>query len=256
MTAKRPLLNYFGGKWRIAPWVISHIPDHKIYCEPFGGSLSILLRKQRSQREIVNDIDAELVNLYIQARDNGIELQRRLKMTPHSRWEYRASMIKAPADPIEQARRTMVRCYFGIGDSFLHNHNAFRTSKTSNTCVAKSWTNLAEVFDSVVDRLQSVTIEQLSYEKMFEKYDSKATVWYLDPPYVLSSRTRKHSYRDEFTANDHMVFIGLVKHLKGHVVLSGYNSDIYESEFGGWKKIERDSNCQGGKVRTEVLWIK
>ena len=106
-SVKRPLINYFGGKWRLAPWIIENLPAHKIYIEPFGGSLSVLLRKERSKREIINDVDGELVNLYRVARDQGKELQEKLRLTAHSRSEYRLSMEPAD-DPIEQARRTVV----------------------------------------------------------------------------------------------------------------------------------------------------
>ena len=60
----RPLLRYFGGKWRLAPWIISHFPPHKTYVEPFGGSASVLLRKPRSNGEIYNDLDNEVFNLF------------------------------------------------------------------------------------------------------------------------------------------------------------------------------------------------
>lgn len=255
MTAKRPLLNYFGGKWRIAPWIIENLPAHKIFIEPFGGSLSVLLRKERSKREIVNDIDQELVNLYQVARDHGQVLQEKLKLTPHSRVEYKNSMIVSD-DPVEMARRTIIRCYFGIGDSFLHNHNAFRNSKVSNTCVASSWKNYGECFDTIVERLRGVTIECLPYEKLFEKYDSKESLWYLDPPYPLSTRSRKHGYREDWSNFKHMEFLGQVKALKGSVVLSGYDCDIYESEVGHWKTLKREALGQKGTKRTEVLWIK
>lgn len=251
----RPLINYFGGKWRIAPWIISNFPEHKIYCEPFGGSLSVLLRKERSKREIVNDVDNELFNLYLVARDCGRELQEKLKLTPHHRTEYKLSMQKSD-DPIEQARRTIVRCYFGIGDSFLHNHNAFRTSKTSNTSVASSFKNYADQFNDIIARLAGVTIENLPYEKMFEKYDSKETLWYLDPPYMLTTRSRKYNYREDWSNLKHMSFLGEIKKLKGNVILSGYHSDVYSSELDGWKVHEKEALTQGAQKRTEVLWIK
>lgn len=252
---QRPLINYFGGKWRLAPWIIAFFPEHKTYIEPFGGSLSVLLRKPRSKREIVNDIDGELVNLYRVARDQGAELKEKLRLTPHSRQEYRLSM-ESTDDPVEMARRTIVRCYFGIGDSFLWNHNAFRTSKESNTCVAASWENYYKAFDLIIERLAGVTIENLSYEKLFEKYDSPATLWYLDPPYMKETRTRKHAYREDWSDMSHNQFISHVKSLKGAVILSGYNSELYETEFSSWVKSTKEATTNGGHKRTEFLWIK
>lgn len=250
---KRPLLNYFGGKWMLAPWIIESMPEHKIYIEPFGGSLSVLLRKPRAKREIVNDIDSELVNLYLAARDHGENLKRLLELTPHSRDEYKKSMIKTD-EPIEQARRTIVRCYFGIGDSFLHKHNAFRNSKTSNTCVAKSWKSYHEAFLGIKERLSGVTIENLSYEKLFEKYDSKDALWYLDPPYAPTTRSKKHSYREDWTNFHYVKFIGEIQKLKGSVILSGYDFDLM-SELSHWEIKKKQSKTQSG-FKEETLWIK
>lgn len=251
----RPLINYFGGKWRLAPWIIENLPPHAIYIEPFGGSLSVLFRKERSKREIVNDVDGELVNLYRMARDFGEELREALRLTPHARDEYKLSM-ESVDDPLEMARRTVVRCYFGIGDSFLWNHNAFRTSKTSNTSVAESWKNYSEAFSGIISRLAGVTIENLSYEKLFEKYDSLEALWYLDPPYVPSTISRKHAYREDWSSMKHLEFLGHVKALKGRVVLSGYDSDIYQAELGDWKVATKQATTNGAQKRMEVLWIK
>ena len=35
---KRPALRYYGGKWNLAPWIISHFPKHLNYVEPCGGA--------------------------------------------------------------------------------------------------------------------------------------------------------------------------------------------------------------------------
>ena len=65
MTAPtRPIMRYHGGKWRMAPWIISNFPPHKIYIEPYGGAASVLLRKPRTYSEVYNDLAGEIVNLF------------------------------------------------------------------------------------------------------------------------------------------------------------------------------------------------
>src|SRR3954466_7106373 len=98
---RRPVLRWHGGKWKLAPWIISHFPPHRIYVEPFGGAASVLLRKTPAFSEIYNDLDGEAVNLFQVLRrpaDAGrlIEL---LELTPFARAEFEDSYAECE-DPV------------------------------------------------------------------------------------------------------------------------------------------------------------
>jgi DNA adenine methylase len=104
----RPLLRYFGGKWMLAPWVLSHFPVHAKYIESFGGGGSILLSKPVVHAEIYNDLDSEIVNLFSAARSNLPELLDQIKLTPYAREEFEQSYEPCES-ALKQARRTRAR---------------------------------------------------------------------------------------------------------------------------------------------------
>ncbi|MDR2094264.1 MAG: DNA adenine methylase [Treponema sp.] len=107
MAVTRPLFKYHGGKWILVPWILSYMPGHKVYVEPFGGG-SVLLRKNRAHEEIYNDLDKEIVNLFRVVMDRGEILRRKLELTPYSRDAFELS-YESVDDPVEKTRRTVVR---------------------------------------------------------------------------------------------------------------------------------------------------
>lgn len=88
MTEFKAILKYPGGKWRIADWIISHFPPHKVYCEPFLGSGAVFFTKRPAMIETINDINGEIVNLFKVCRERPGELAAALKFTPWAREEY------------------------------------------------------------------------------------------------------------------------------------------------------------------------
>ncbi|ERV79259.1 hypothetical protein Q058_02232 [Pseudomonas aeruginosa BL04] len=160
MPPQRPILRYHGGKWLLAPWIIQHLAPHHTYIEPFGGAASVLLRKARSYAEVYNDLDGDVVNLFRVARDRGEELRQALALTPLAREEFEASYAET-TDPLERARRMVVRSFQGFGSAAANGERTgFRsTSARIGTTPALDWLNYPDALAAITERLQGVVIE-------------------------------------------------------------------------------------------------
>ena len=126
-TRPRPMLRWHGGKWMLAPWIIENMPAHRIYVEPYCGAASVLFRKPRAYSEVINDLDGEVTGLFRVLRDRAAakELERLLRLTPFARTEFDESYT-ASLDPVEQARRTIVRSFMGFGSNSQPAHRLSR----------------------------------------------------------------------------------------------------------------------------------
>jgi DNA adenine methylase len=254
----RPVLRYHGGKWILAPWIISHFPEHTTYVEPYAGGASVLLRKPRSYAEIINDLDGEIVNLFRVLRDQGGTLERDLKRTPFAREEFKGA-YEPTDDPLERARRTIIKSAMGYGSDGIRNNTGFRSyaRKERYTIPAHDWANYIDVISYTVERLQGVVIENRPALELILKQDGPDTLFYVDPPYVHSSRASKSPkrYRYEMADSDHRELARVLNMVKGKVVLSGYASQLYSELYDGWRREERAARADGARDRTEVLWL-
>lgn len=111
----KPVLKYPGAKWKLASWIIGHMPQHTAYLEPFFGSGAVFFNKPASKVETINDIDGQVINFFRQLREHPAELTRLLELTPWSRGEYFLSWEKPTGIPLEDARRFMVKCWQAFG---------------------------------------------------------------------------------------------------------------------------------------------
>lgn len=90
----KSVLKYPGSKWRIADWIVSNMPPHDIYVDPFFGSGAVFFSKPESRLEVLNDIDGNVVNFFKVCRDHPDDLARLLALTPYAREEY--DFVKEP----------------------------------------------------------------------------------------------------------------------------------------------------------------
>lgn len=242
----------------MAPWIIEQFPAHRMYVEPYGGGASVLLRKPRSFGEIYNDLDGEVVNVFRMARDHGQQLKEKLYLTPFARDEFFKSYEPAD-DPIEQARRTIVRSFMGYGSNSLTSpwKTGFRAnSNRSGETPARDWKGYADVFDFLIERMRGVVIENRDALEVMSAQDGPETLHYVDPPYVMESRQDKRAdYQFEMDDADHRKLADFLRGLQGKIILSGYQSALYDELYGDWRHLTRAARADGAAKRTEILWL-
>jgi DNA adenine methylase len=263
------MLRYHGGKWRLAEWIIGQFPPHRVYVEPFGGAASVLLKKERSYAEIYNDLDGEIVNLFRVARDQGEDLLQRIELTPYSREEFDVS-FKPTEDPVERARRTLIRSHMGFGGNLTRpnrdqspQRTGWRTytQKNRRSIPAGDWRNWPNGMPALIDRLRGVIIENKPAMEVMTTHDAPDALHYVDPPYVHSTRGFScggsvRGYRHEMNDDQHRELAAFLHTLAGAVVVSGYACELYDEIFAGWQRVEKRAMADGARERTEVLWTR
>jgi DNA adenine methylase len=198
-------------------------------------------------------------------RDHGEELARRVYLSPYSREEFIVSFEKSE-DPVEQARRTIVRSYQGWGSAYCtfdkgskcgDRANSFRIGwRVKGNLPNRVWMDVPENIVEIIERLRGVVIEQLPYQEVIRRNDTDDTLIYADPPYVAEKRDKGRDYRFEFTDEDHIELAKILHDTAGPAIVSGYRSGLYDDLYHGWRTFECKARTAGNTERTEVIWIK
>lgn len=230
--SKSPLI-WFGGKSKQAQHIISQMPEHRVYIEPFGGAAHVIAQKPRIAHEVYNDIDGIVVNFILQSIENTELLIQKCGQLPYSRDLYEKwKREELPRDPFEQAVR-----FFYLNRSAISKGNAeevpktgWRHSTTSSQNPAKGYVNACEHIRAFAERMKGVMIERLDFQTIIEKYDSSEALFYIDPPYI----GRERFYAGEFTLNDHYKLAEMLENVKGKVIVSYYPDPLVSELYSNW----------------------
>ena len=242
-------LPYYGGKFRMSSRIVNELPPHTVYCEPFVGGASVLFKKglppitnTDHYREVINDKDDRLMNLYRQLRDNP-RLCELLKLTPHSRSDYNRAreIYEKEREGLQAAWST----YLTICMSFSGIVGAGFGFGVVTRNMGATWVSRIRQIESFIERLQGVTIEQGEWFDVIKRWDSPQTVFYCDPPYPETSQCYNSR---EFNLADYQDLCDCLDSIKGSFVLSAYAQGI-EPDY--WKKLTFDAYCSvSGKGKT------
>lgn len=258
---------YFGGKTILAPQIASLLPPHGHYVEPYAGSLAVLLAKQVSPHETVNDIDGNLMLFWRMLRDRPEEFIRVCALTPHSRAGHQEAYEPA-ADDLERARRYWVRITQGRGGTALRTGWRHYVKPAGPTSFPAYLDAYVERMHAVAARLRRVSLECQPAEKIIQRYGRHPQVaLYVDPPYLGSARStpgdpRERTRRYAHEMHDpqaHEALAKLLLECEASVLLSAYRSPLYDSLYAGWHTVEFQTGTgQSARGewsrRTEVIY--
>ena len=89
----KPPLTYYGGKQKLTERILSMIPKHRIYCEPFFGGGAVFFAKIPAEIEVINDTNGELINFYRVLKTDYKKLNKEIKGTLHSKEEHQTAEV-------------------------------------------------------------------------------------------------------------------------------------------------------------------
>ncbi|MDR1370150.1 MAG: DNA adenine methylase [Dysgonamonadaceae bacterium] len=261
----RTPITYYGGKQRIAPEIISMMPAHKIYVEPFFGGGAVFFRKQKTGIEVINDHNNDLINFYFCVQNRFPELQELIQQTLHSEtMYYHAKDIwngRVEANDIEKAWAIWLITNGSYAGS-MHGGWKWCNGTTGGHTGTFIKYKREEFTERLHQRLDNVQISCRDALRVIQDRDTPETLFYLDPPYPGCVQQHYSGYTLEHLEE----LLRLLETIQGKFILSNYWSDLLKDYTGknswNYREIEVDlriTNLGRGtrkketQFRTEVL---
>lgn len=268
-------LKWHGGKSYLADRIIDRMPKHLHYVEPYGGGLAVLLNKdpedprhqwseasgQQGASEVVNDVYGALQNFWrvLQNADAFQHFQRQAMATPFSEIEFdgAADRINPKVEcDVDAAVAFFVQCRQSRAGSMkgFATLSRNRTRRRMNE-QASAWLNAVDGLEAVHHRLKGVVILCRDAVEVIKQQDGPKTLFYLDPPYLSSTRASKNAYEHELADSDHAELLRVIQNCDGKVMLSGYPNPLYDDSLPGWSRhdFEMDNKVSGDKTKRRMI---
>lgn len=256
LNMKTPV-TYYGGKQQMAKHILPLIPEHNLYCEPFCGGAAIFFAKEKSNVEVLNDTNRELINFYRVVQNEFAALEKEIQISLHSRdLHRRAYVIYNNPDMFPELKRAWALWMLSV-QGFAGKLDGTWGYDVKKNTTSKKIANKRNYFSvDLAIKLQNVQLECADALYIMHARDRDDSFFYVDPPYYNSNM----GHYDGYSINDYEELLQTLANLKGKFMLSSYPSPIltqYTKEYG-WKTKSFDSKVSVNgkakrKTKTEAL---
>ena len=254
----KPPLTYFGGKQKLSKLIISLIPEHALYCEPFFGGGAVYFAKLPSEIEVINDSNGDMINFYSVVKNKFKKLAKEIKATLHSRDYHMAAKIVLGYPhlftDVKRAWAIWVLANEGYASRLDSSWGFDRKRNTS----AKRLHHKRENFtNNYAERMEQTEIENADALYVIKTRDSKQSFFYCDPPYYNAGKGHYKNYSEHDFEN----LLQLLSTIKGKFLLSSYPSPLLSKYIkkNKWHvkeitlPLDVIARYNTGKNKTEVL---
>lgn len=266
-TQINAIVPWFGGKRTMAPDIVAELGKHTQYFEPFCGSMAVLFAKEPSQKETVNDLHGDLINLarVVQHADEAPKLYERLQSVLFSEdiLEQARHELSEEFPPIGVTKFLPDRAYWYFLASWMGRNGTAGTARQDYQIAVRwtkgggsptvRWRNAVDSLPWWHNRLRNVVILKRDAFSILDRFeDVKGTAIYADPPYHAATRSkgsiqngRGGKYLHEFDhnggmfGNDHDKLRDILASYKhARIVVSYYDSPQIRELYKGWTFVD------------------
>ncbi len=232
----KPAAPYLGGKRNLAKTIIPIIDGvpHRTYAEPFVGMGGIFLRRESSPKsEVINDFNLEVANLFRILQRHYVAFLEMMKFQLTSRPDFER-LCRTRSDTLTDLEKAA---------KFLYLQRTSFGGKVSGQSFGVSLgrpgrfdiTKLVPILEELRTRLSGVVIECLCYDEFIRRYDSKTTLFYIDPPYFNG----ENDYgKGMFSRADFGKLATLLGEINGKFLLSINDVQPIRKAFAAFKMVE------------------
>jgi DNA adenine methylase len=248
-------ISYYGGKQSMLGKILPLIPAHVVYVEPFFGGGAVFWAKDKSDVEVINDLNGHVVNFYKQLKNRPDELIKLVESTPYARSSYKQAMVVYNAPYLFDELTRAWAFWVATIQGFSNKIGSWRCAQNRNK-ECKLLENKKELIsEQTSERLKFVQIESKDAVQLIKRHDAPEVFFYLDPPYVDSNQGHYGGYtQDHFNE-----LLEALRGIKGKFLLSSYpNQRLKElTDSEGWNSIGNNmplsASNQSGRRKVEML---
>lgn len=255
MTAdviRRPI-NYFGSKEKMCGKIHALIPpEPNTWVDLFCGSAVVTLKKPRHQREVINDLNGDIINLFdvLRSDDLAPALYARIELTPYAEGLLCRAYETRPDDgtAVDRAMHFLIRSWFARGGD---NHKTgFRWSKNQTTAPELTWAALPKRLQTVATRLRGICIRSDDALKIIDDYDHPDCILFVDPPYPGDVGRR---YAVKMGALQHELLALRLAECRAKVILTMNPGTIYGEILANWQVTTTEVQGGGNQIKQEHI---
>ena len=247
-------ITYYGGKQTLLKYLLPLIPQHKLYCEPFFGGGAVFFAKPKSDVEVINDINGEVINFFKVIKTKFPELQKEIQSTLHSRELYKRAMeiYNNPTKYSDVKRAWALWTATNQGFAGMIGSWGFGKDDSKEAALANKRDGFTKEYEQ---RLARVQVENNNAIKVINRCDDTETFFYADPPYIGSDQGHYKGYSED----DYRELLNALSKVKGKFLLSSYPSKILTTYINKYKwKVQKVSKSVAvtkhtDKIKTEMI---